>query len=364
MTTNNMLNSPEPFAIGIGGTGVTSVTIAPTATAWAGWDANKNLSANSFLEGYTTTATAAGTTTLLVGSTELQFFTGSTTQTVLLPVTSTLVLGQTFKVINNSSGVVTVQSSGGNAIQAQAASTTAFYTCILTSGTTAASWSVSYIVVSAAGKNFSTVIQKFAATGTYTPTAGMVNCDVEAVAAGGGAGGAVAGVGSQYNSAGGGAGSYSKGNFTAAAIGASKAVVIGSPGAGGSGAGSGAGGADTTFGTTLLVAKGGSGGGSVNAPGGLGGVAGTGTTLAIPGGNGGAGASSVAVTNGFAPAGGGNSMWGQGGAPLAAAAAANGNAGTGYGAGGGGCNTYNSASTFSGGAGTIGYLIVTEYIYA
>ncbi len=119
-------------------------TATPTASQFAGWDANKNLSANSFISGYTTTATAAGTTTLVVGSTYQQFFTGSTTQTVLLPVTSTLVLGQPFYIVNNSSGNVTVQSSGGNNIQVMAANTTLLVTCILTSGTTAASWYADY----------------------------------------------------------------------------------------------------------------------------------------------------------------------------------------------------------------------------
>lgn len=137
------------LGIGNGGTGVTSVTIAPTATAFAGWDANKNFSANSAIAGYTTTVTAAGTTTLTVGSTQQQFFTGATTQTVQMPVTSTLVLGQSYYIVNNSSGVVTVQSSGSNTILAMAGSTAATFTCILTSGTTAASWNVtSYGAVS------------------------------------------------------------------------------------------------------------------------------------------------------------------------------------------------------------------------
>jgi len=135
------------LGISLGGTNATSVTTAPTASAWAGWDTNSNMSANSFLEGYATTATAASTTTLTVSSAEQQFFTGSTTQTVVLPVTSTLVLGQKYIVVNNSSGTVTVQSSGANTVKAMAASTTAIFTCILTSGTSAASWSVTYITV-------------------------------------------------------------------------------------------------------------------------------------------------------------------------------------------------------------------------
>jgi hypothetical protein len=93
-----------------------------------------------FLGGYTTTATAAGTTTLTVTSTYHQYFTGSTTQTVVLPVTSTLVLGRSFRVINNSTGLVTVQSSGANDILVLAPGASAIFTVILTSGTTAASW--------------------------------------------------------------------------------------------------------------------------------------------------------------------------------------------------------------------------------
>lgn len=133
------------IAVANGGTAVTSVTTAPAATAFAGWDANKNLSANNHIEGYATTATGAGTTTLVVGDKALQYFTGSTTQTVVLPVTSTLVLGHQFIIVNNSTGVVTVQSSGANAIQAMVANSSATFTCILTSGTTAASWSIAYV---------------------------------------------------------------------------------------------------------------------------------------------------------------------------------------------------------------------------
>jgi hypothetical protein len=106
--------------------------------------------------GYTTTATAAGTTTLTASSNHTQFFTGVTTQTVVLPVTSTLVLGDKFRVVNNSTGVVTVQSSGANTIYAQAAKTEAEYTVILTSGTDENSWSAEYSgfkVITGTGSN-------------------------------------------------------------------------------------------------------------------------------------------------------------------------------------------------------------------
>ncbi len=135
--------------VGSGGTNVTSVTIAPAATAFAGWDANKNLSANSFIGGYRTTATGAGTTTLVVGDAQQQYFTGSTTQTCVLPVTSTLVLGQQYRIVNLSSGVVTVQSSGTNSVQAMAANTDLLVTVVSTSLTTAAAWDAIYSLANA-----------------------------------------------------------------------------------------------------------------------------------------------------------------------------------------------------------------------
>lgn len=105
-----------------------------------------NVQINNAVQGYATTATAAGTTTLTIASKQTQYFTGSTTQTVVLPVVSAgnMALGHTFKIVNNSTtGDVTVQSSGANAIAVLAPGTQAVFTCILTSGTTAASWSAS-----------------------------------------------------------------------------------------------------------------------------------------------------------------------------------------------------------------------------
>ncbi len=133
------------WGIADGGTNVTSVTTTPTGSAFAGWDANANMSANNFLNGYTTTATAAGTTTLTVSSTYDQYFTGATTQICKLPVASTLALGCKFRIVNNSTGLVTVNSSGSNAVQVMAAGSIAIVSCILTSGTTAASWEVQYV---------------------------------------------------------------------------------------------------------------------------------------------------------------------------------------------------------------------------
>jgi hypothetical protein len=100
----------------------------------------KNLSVSNVITGYTTTVTSASTVTLTVSSTQQQFFTGSTAQTLVLPVTSTLALGFTFSIVNLSTQSISVQSSGTNAVVTVTTNTRKTVTCILTSGTTAASW--------------------------------------------------------------------------------------------------------------------------------------------------------------------------------------------------------------------------------
>ena len=327
MTAQNQVGMVAPIPIVDGGTAVTSVTTSPTASAWAGWNANNNMSANSFVPGYTTTATAAGTTTLTVASTQAQFFTGATTQTVVMPVTSTLVLGQWWYIVNNSTGVVTVESSGTNTIIAMAANTVAKVTCVLTSGTSASSWFAEYeqsnlvlpislanggtnhaltasnggIVYSDASKldllagtataglallsgsstaptwsilppitKINTV--EITSTGTYTPSAGLVYVEAELQAPGGGSGGCASGGGTAAaSSSGGGGGGYTKKLYTAAQLGASAAVTLGAVGSGGAaGNNNGTAGGTCTFvpsgaGATLTANGGGAGLGSAAA---------------------------------------------------------------------------------------------------
>jgi hypothetical protein len=110
------------------------------------------------LVSFTTTATAAGTTVLTNTSTYYQIFTGTTTQTVTLPVTSTLIQGWSYHIVNNSTGNLTVNSSGGNLVIVVLPGTTAMVTCILTSGTTAASWEAGYTDFSTATGTGSVVL--------------------------------------------------------------------------------------------------------------------------------------------------------------------------------------------------------------
>ena len=109
--------------------------------------ASVNVLGKQFVQSFTTTATAAGTTTLTVASNPLQAFTGVTTQTVVLPVVTTLPkVGFQFTIINNSTGSLTVNSSGANLVQTVTAGAAIVLTCVLLTGTTAASWGVTYIV--------------------------------------------------------------------------------------------------------------------------------------------------------------------------------------------------------------------------
>lgn len=149
LTTASALTSVGTIATGTwnataigtakGGTGQTSVITAPTASTYAGWDANKNFSANALIPGFTTTATAAGTTTMTIASTGTQFWTGVTTQTVKLPTTS-IVAGAQYLIENRSTGVVTVQSSGANTITTLSTNTGAIFTALVATPTTAANW--------------------------------------------------------------------------------------------------------------------------------------------------------------------------------------------------------------------------------
>jgi hypothetical protein len=117
--------------------------LAEDLNGFASLDSNGNFSANNLIDGLTSIATAAGTTTLTIASAGIQAFTGTTTQTVKLPTTG-VAAGTRYFLINNSTGVVTVQSSGANTIQAMAAGTSAFFTANVATPTTAANWNVNY----------------------------------------------------------------------------------------------------------------------------------------------------------------------------------------------------------------------------
>lgn len=67
----------------------------------------------ALIERLTSTATAAGTTTLTTTSTTFQQFTGTQSQTVVLPDATTMDVGQVFIIENRSTGLIKVNKNGG-----------------------------------------------------------------------------------------------------------------------------------------------------------------------------------------------------------------------------------------------------------
>jgi len=209
-------------------------------------------------------------------------------------------------------------------------------------------------------------IQTFTTNGTYTPTPGMQYCVIETVGGGGGGGGSQATGGAAVASAGGGgAGEYARGVFSAATIGASQSVTVGS---GGTGVAGSAGNAGTATSVGSLISANGATGGPAGAPGGgsssnggLGGTGGTGGNFRTPGGAGYNGVAAISpgilvfVSGGC----GGTSIYGAGGIGTNVAP---GNAGLGYGSGGSGGSNTISMGANAGGTGANGIVIITEYV--
>ena len=157
----------------------------PTASTIAEWDANKNLSTNNLIEAWATTLTSGSTVTLTVSSAYQQYFTGSTNQAVTLPTTG-VAQGQQWQIVNQSSALVFVQSSGLNAILQLFPGTSAVFTALVATPTTAANWAFSYAGATAATQGFLTTQGSFGitliASGTTSvslPTSGtLVNSAV------------------------------------------------------------------------------------------------------------------------------------------------------------------------------------------
>jgi hypothetical protein len=130
----------------------TAVSMLSTATASAVAirDSNANVRFNNAIENFQAITSAAGTTTLTVGSPRVTQVTGSTTQIIKLPDATTLVVGQAFRVMNRSTGVVTVNDNASGLVQSMAAGT--FLDVVVTAiGTAAGSWDVSYTAAGGGG---------------------------------------------------------------------------------------------------------------------------------------------------------------------------------------------------------------------
>lgn len=135
-------STATPFAVGLYST--------PQSNAAALRDASANLFANNMVENITTTATGGTTTTLTVASSKAQQFTGSATQTLVMPNATTLTNGFQYYVMNRSTGAITVNANGGGLLQTMAASTFATFT-LVNNGTAAGVWDAAYTALGGGG---------------------------------------------------------------------------------------------------------------------------------------------------------------------------------------------------------------------
>jgi hypothetical protein len=118
-----------------------SVLLYNTSTSAPYWISPTGSMAS--LMGYTSTATAAGYTSLTNTSTYYQQFTGTLAQTIVLPNTATLALGWTFHLVNNSTANVVANTFANAAtVMTIPANTTAMVTCVDITANTAAAWEV------------------------------------------------------------------------------------------------------------------------------------------------------------------------------------------------------------------------------
>lgn len=104
-----------------------------------------NVNFNNATLGYNPITTSGGTTTLTVNSANYQDFIGTQTQTIVMPVTSTLTVPQGYIIINRSTQAVTVKASDGSTIQLMGSNSRLFINCNSTSITSSAAWNILYI---------------------------------------------------------------------------------------------------------------------------------------------------------------------------------------------------------------------------
>lgn len=261
-----------------------------------------------------------------------------------------------YRVVNSCVGsfTVTVKTASGTGVIIANGATTVVY-----SSSTGVTLDVTYRSGELIG------VQAFTVSGTYTPTPGMATCIAEGLAGGGAGGGApVTIAGNVGFGAGGHAGAYGKGRFTAAQIGVSQPVTIGAGGV--ATTNSGGNGGQTSLGT-LMVLPGGAGGPSAGntAPplsagnGNVPSVASAGANLIRGAGQ----VSSIGLIQttsvGFSGAG-ANSPYGSGGGAINNTAA--GQQASGLGSGGSGAAAFSANGTARlGGNGAPGFMVIEEY---
>ncbi len=149
--TNGSSGTSATINVGTDNIQVTQVSSTANQSAWRGRNLANGLpvlNANGIINnvqlggGFTTTVTSAGTTILTNASTGVQQFTGTTTQTVVLPQANlfpALPDGITYTIENLSTGSITVNTNGGSLLTTVSAGTDAILT-LTNNSTSAGTW--------------------------------------------------------------------------------------------------------------------------------------------------------------------------------------------------------------------------------
>jgi hypothetical protein len=135
--TSGAITLAGTLAVANGGTGLTAST---GANSVALRDANNNITANAYFNGFTSVAASGTLITLTVASTPVYLVTGSGGQIIKLPDATTLPLGTIFSFNNNqSSGAITVNNNSSTLVVSVPSG--GYTTVVLTAnGTAAGTW--------------------------------------------------------------------------------------------------------------------------------------------------------------------------------------------------------------------------------
>lgn len=127
-------------------------------------NAQTYIQGNNLIEVPVVTATAAGTTTFTSATKKNQEFTGTTTQTVVLPDATTLQLGRSFYLMNRSTGTVTVNYSDSSLAVSMTAGTQAFL-IVMSNSTTVGVWDIGFTTSGGSGSGTVTSTSVVSANG-------------------------------------------------------------------------------------------------------------------------------------------------------------------------------------------------------
>jgi hypothetical protein len=141
-----------------------------------GTNASSAGQATAKLAPITSTVTSATTVTLTNASNPVQIFTGTASQVIVLPVTSTLETGWVFTIVNNSTSNISIQTSAGTALFTVLSATNAVCRCIATGSTAVTDWEAGITEFSGYAGQGGSVMMSFSPSASgamsFTGTAG------------------------------------------------------------------------------------------------------------------------------------------------------------------------------------------------